>query len=336
MNDESDRLNLPAFSPEKYGDIPNPFWIMDSGGKIIFANVCFLRFFRRTREQVQGKPLEEVIERRSARNISRLFRLLLKKGETVKEQMLLTGATNTGYFSVTLVPVFKNRNLSHVIGHAFDLTPLENRCAEIIRDRTSFVNVLARVSERTLPETNRHLRIISEASAMMAMVLKEKYPREITKEFVENIRGASLLHDIGNLEIPSELLLKEEKLSTGEYQKVKEHTIKGVELIKNSPGDPNSAFLTMCVEIIEYHHEAFDGSGYPRGLSGEDIPLPARIASVADNYASMRVKRPYRDSLQRDKVLEIIYSEKGKKFDPIVIDAFLSIEKELNALTELE
>jgi len=334
MDNKHKMLNIPAFTPDNFGDIPNPFWITNAKGEILFANVHFLRFFRRTREQVNGKVLEDIIERRTSKELLRLFQFLLKRSETVREELLLTGANTTGYFCVTMIPVFNDRVLSHVFCHAFDLTPLKNKCTYIARDRTAMTNILAKYAENMLPEAKQHLQIISDASAMVAVALRENHSYKITKDFIKDIREASLLHDIGNLEIPSELLKKPSKLSDEEYQKVKEHTTKGVKIIEGFL-ETGSAFFNLCAEIIEYHHEAFDGSGYPHGLSGTDIPFSARIVSVADSYASMRVKRPHRKALERDKILKIINMERGKKFDPMIVDAFFSIERGLNALINL-
>lgn len=332
--DKDKRLILPAFSPDKFGDIPNLFWIMNENGEILFANMRFLKFFRRTREQVIGNTLENIVERRSSRELSKLFQLLLRKNETVREELLLTSINATGFFSVTMIPVFDNRKLSHVFCSAFDLTPIKNRSAQIVRDRTAMINILAKHSEKALPEAKKHLRIISEASTMIAVALREKESHKITKDFIKDIREASMLHDIGNLEIPQGLLSKSSRLSKDEYQIVKEHTLKGVEIIEDFL-QTGSAFLRVCAEVIGYHHEAFDGSGYPHRLSGTDIPLSARIVSVADSYASMMVKRPHREALKRDDTLKIINQEKGKKFDPVIVEAFFSIEKELNSLVNL-
>ncbi|OAA31443.1 hypothetical protein AT15_08085 [Kosmotoga arenicorallina S304] len=332
--DRDKRLTLPAFSPDKFGDIPNLFWIMNEKGEILFANMRFLKFFRRTREQVIGNTMENIIERRSSKELSKLFQVLLRKNETVREELLFTSANTTGFFSVTMIPVFDNRKLSHVFCSAFDLTPIKNRYAKIARDRTAIISILAKYSEKILPEAEKHLRIISEASTMIAVALREKENHKITKDFIKDIREASMLHDIGNLEIPQGLLSKPSRLSKDEYQIVKEHTLKGVEIIEDFL-QTGSALLRVCAEIIGYHHETFDGNGYPHGISGADIPLSARIVSVADSYASMMVKRPYRDALKRDEALKIISQEKGKKFDPVIVDAFFSIEKELNTLVNL-
>jgi len=132
-----------------------------------------------------------------------------------------------------------------------------------------------------------------------------------------NIRYGALLHDIGKMGIPDQILLKQGKLTKKEWEMVYQHPQIAYDLLRKIP------YLRPALEIPYAHHEKWDGSGYPRGLAGEDIPLPARIFAIADVYEALISDRPYRKKWSKKKALEYIKSQSGKHFDPDVVDVFL-------------
>ena len=153
----------------------------------------------------------------------------------------------------------------------------------------------------------------------------------ITADFVRLIYLTSPLHDIGKVGIPDCILLKPGQLNTEEFAIMKRHTTIGAATLeavaKEHPGVP---FLDMAHVIILTHHERFDGSGYPNGLAGDDIPLSGRIVAVADVYDALKSKRVYKDALTHQVARSGILSERGKHFDPDVLVAFMDIEDEFN------
>ncbi len=139
----------------------------------------------------------------------------------------------------------------------------------------------------------------------------------LPEERVELIRKASLLHDIGKLGIPDRILLKPSKLSLEEYEVMKAHTTLGSGLLETSYG------LSNLIPIVRHHHEWFDGSGYPDGLKGKNIPLEARIVSLADAVEAMASDRPYRKVLEPDEILLEIQRAAGTQFDPDIVKVFI-------------
>jgi diguanylate cyclase (GGDEF)-like protein/putative nucleotidyltransferase with HDIG domain len=141
----------------------------------------------------------------------------------------------------------------------------------------------------------------------------------LNQQQVEQIRVAGLLHDVGTLSIPSDLLNKEGELSEDERDMLNQHPVLGAQLLR-----PIRALRDIC-EILENHHERWDGTGYPRGLRGEQIPLPARIVSIVDSYHALISDRPYRRALTHDESLAALKAGAGKQWDPFLVDIFIAV-----------
>ncbi len=148
------------------------------------------------------------------------------------------------------------------------------------------------------------------------------------EKFLKTLKIAALLHDIGKIGIPDEILRKPGKLSEEEWQIMKQHPMLGYKILKNIKQ------LNDVAEIVLHHHERFDGTGYPVGLRGEEIPLGSRIFSVADTIDAMTSDRPYRKALTFEKTAEELKKWSGKQFDPKVVEAFF--KKHLNEWKELK
>jgi polar amino acid transport system substrate-binding protein len=157
----------------------------------------------------------------------------------------------------------------------------------------------------------------SERVALYATQIAEKMG--LDKETIRKIYWASLVHDIGKLNIPPEILNKPSKLTKEEYEIIKQHPIKGYQILKELEG------LSNIAEIVKYHHERWDGKGYPEGLKGEEIPLEARIIAVADSYDAMTTERPYRKALTKEEAIKELLKNAGTQFDPKVVEVFVQI-----------
>jgi HD-GYP domain-containing protein (c-di-GMP phosphodiesterase class II) len=144
----------------------------------------------------------------------------------------------------------------------------------------------------------------------------------IPENFLENLHIASLLHDIGKIGIPESILNKIEPLNKEDIRIIREHPVKGVTIL-----EPIQE-LSECILGVKYHHERYDGTGYPQGLKGEDIPLIASIISVADSYDAMTTDRPYRKALTHQQAIQEIEVNSGKQFHPQVASAFIELYKE--------
>ena len=146
-----------------------------------------------------------------------------------------------------------------------------------------------------------------------------------SKEEVEHIRFATPMHDVGKIGIPDRIILKNGRLTRKEFEIVKKHTIIGAEILQNS----KALILKLARDIALYHHEKWDGTGYPEGLKGEAIPVHARIVALCDIFDALTSKRPYKSSYPVDVSCEIIKKGKGTHFDPALTDIFLSSIDEL-------
>ena len=171
----------------------------------------------------------------------------------------------------------------------------------------------------------------------MAVTLKEQkiYSDIIDDTFITSIFHASPLHDLGKVGIEDAILLKPAKLTDDEFEIMKTHTIIGAETLEAVYKTyPSSEFIKMGIEIARHHHEKWDGQGYPDKLAGLDIPLSARIMSLADVYDALRAKRPYKEPFSHEKSKEIIIMNKGTLFDPILVDIFLAIHDKFKTTFE--
>lgn len=147
------------------------------------------------------------------------------------------------------------------------------------------------------------------------------------KSFQEDARTAGQLHDIGKIAVPENVLLKPSRLTDSEYALIQEHPVQGEIILKPIPS------FDRILPAIRHHHERYSGGGYPDDISGEDIPLLARIISVCDTWNAMRTNRPYRATLPLDTAIKIIKEERGEQFDPDIADTFLAMLEENEKFT---
>jgi putative nucleotidyltransferase with HDIG domain len=184
----------------------------------------------------------------------------------------------------------------------------------------SMIVALSYIVESRDLYTDKHMKDIAEYSVAIAKKLG------LSDNDIENIRKAALLHDIGKLSMPDHILMKPGKLSEEEMDIIKRHPLNGARIIE--PVEP----LKHTRDIIKYHQEWFDGSGYPDGLRGEEIPLGARIIAVADAFGAMTTDRPYRKALTMKQAVKELKEGAGTQFDPRLVEIFIFILEEKNIL----
>ena len=201
--------------------------------------------------------------------------------------------------------------------------------------RSATILGLAKLAEYRDEGTGTHLERIREYGKMLTEELAKnhKYSRLITPEYIDDIYQSSILHDIGKVGIPDAILLKPGKLTAEEFEDIKRHTTLGGDAIRAIEYRiEGKSFLFHGKEIAYYHHEQWDGSGYPRGLKGDEIPLSARIVALADVYDALTTKRFYKEAYSHEKAKGIIVDLKNSHFDPQIVDVFLILEKEFNRI----
>ncbi|HNY66457.1 MAG TPA: PAS domain S-box protein [Deltaproteobacteria bacterium] len=204
--------------------------------------------------------------------------------------------------------------------------------------RNATILGLAKLAEYRDADTGAHLERIREYAKILALELAKmpKYSGYITPEYIEDIYNSSILHDIGKVGIPDSILLKPGKLTRDEFEVVKRHSSLGGEALKAVESKiEGQSFLSLGKEIAFYHHEKWDGTGYPRGLKGDQIPLSARIVALADVYDALTSKRVYKEAFSHDKAIAIIAEDRGRHFDPDVVDAFLALEDDFRSIREV-
>jgi putative nucleotidyltransferase with HDIG domain len=171
----------------------------------------------------------------------------------------------------------------------------------------------ARALELRDTETEGHCRRVTDLTVRLARLL------EFSDDDIVHIRRGAILHDIGKMAVPDSILFKKGPLTLEEQQTMQKHTIHAYKLLSPIP------FLRSALEIPYYHHEKWDGTGYPRGLKGEDIPLAARMFAVVDVWDALCFDRPYRKGWEKERVSTYIYEQSGTHFDPQIVGVFLTM-----------
>ena len=215
------------------------------------------------------------------------------------------------------------------------------RTEEISRTRIEVVHCLARAAEFRDNDTGRHILRVGRYSAIIAAKM------DLDPRFIEMLELAAPLHDVGKIGIPDEILLKPGKLDAEEMDVIRKHTSMGGRVFDEVAegerltirghtdvggriiGEPEFELMRLAKTIALTHHEKYDGSGYPLGLGGEDIPLAGRIVAVADVFDALSSRRPYKEPFPRQKCFDILEKDRGTHFDPLVLDAFFASGAEI-------
>ncbi|MEA5142038.1 MAG: response regulator [Oscillibacter sp.] len=185
------------------------------------------------------------------------------------------------------------------------------------------MDALAAIVEYRDMESGEHIKRIKGYTRLLAETVMQKYPEyDLTPDKINHIVSASALHDIGKIAIPDHILLKPGRLTQEEFELMKKHSIRGSEIIRRISGIQDAEYTAYCYDITRYHHERYDGGGYPDGLAGDDIPISAQIASLADVYDALINKQIYKDAYSLNEAFEMICTGKCGIFNPKIILCF--------------
>ncbi|MCG8480296.1 MAG: HD domain-containing protein [Spirochaetales bacterium] len=213
------------------------------------------------------------------------------------------------------------------------------RTNELHLTRDATILALAGLAESRDPETGRHLErtrwyILRLAEHMRVNPVRYgRFCEFLSHERIDLLFKSAPLHDIGKVGIPDHILLKPERLTPEEFETMKRHTIYGAEALRKAREQlGRNSFLAMGEEIALYHHERWDGSGYPHGLAERAIPIPARLMAIADLYDALTSRRVYKDAYSHREATRIIGTERGRQLDPDIVDAFFDIEDEFRRI----
>lgn len=213
----------------------------------------------------------------------------------------------------------------------------------IAKMQDGLIMVLSEMVESRDKGTGNHIK---KTKAYVEIIInemkKEKiYENQLTEKFIENTIKAAPLHDIGKIHVPDSILIKPARLTDEEFEIMKTHTTYGAKMlqytIEQMTKDIDIGYLTEAKNVAEFHHEKWNGQGYPKGLSGEEIPLSARIMAVADVFDALVSKRSYKEPFSFEEAIEIITNDTGTHFDPLVVKAFLNKKDDIkNIAIEIE
>ncbi|SKA78400.1 putative two-component system response regulator [Paucidesulfovibrio gracilis DSM 16080] len=198
-----------------------------------------------------------------------------------------------------------------------------------LQSQDKLIFALAQLADCRSEETGNHLRRVKICTRLLCEDLAHNGFDVLTSARIGTIESMSVLHDIGKVAIPDSVLNKPGKYTKLEFRIMKKHTEVGGQLLEDIYQETGSEQLRVAKDIVMHHHEKWDGTGYPHQLKGEEIPLSARIVSLADVFDALGSERCYKPSFSREKCHDIIVSERGRHFDPDVVDAFLRQEDEL-------
>lgn len=240
------------------------------------------------------------------------------------------------------VVIRRTLNLIELFEHRIDLeAKLESRTKQLeasqekLRKSNEFlINALSSVVEFRSLESGEHIRRVKYFTNIILKYVKMNYPEyHLTDEQIHLITSASALHDIGKIAIPDEILMKPAKLTEIEFKIMKTHTTKGCDILEKFRQDDNE-FYRYCYEICRYHHERYDGDGYPDQLVGEEIPIWAQVVSIVDVYDALVSKRVYKTPYAVEEAVRMIHDGECGVFSPKILACFDMAKGILFELTE--
>lgn len=309
-----------------FESLVDPVVILDKHNRVIDVNAAMLALLDKNASDIIGEPAKKVFDH---------FPIPIKMYTQVSYARTETSFKINNreiHYELTVWPLYgAGREMSGRVYISHDITALkeleselrklntqledrvQSRTRELAEAYESMLEGLARALELRDKETEGHSRRVTE------MALKIAQKMDISGQALEDIRSGSILHDIGKISIPDEILHKKGKLTPEERLIVNQHPGTAYTLLSRIP------FLSKAIEIPYCHHEKWDGTGYPQGLSGEDIPLSARIFAVADVWDALSNDRPYNAAWSREQIIAYFKEQTGKHFDPLITKVFLAM-----------
>jgi len=295
--------------------------IVDLDLKLTYVNNAFARMHGYSPKEMIGMKLKNLHNREQMEQFNKRITQIKKQGSWMGEigYIRKDGTPFPAYISATLLKDVNGKSPG-ILAVARDITENKRVDQELKKSLkrlfTSFEETIKAISsalERRDPYTAGHQKRVTNLACAIAKEMR------LSKEKINGLRMAGLIHDIGKIQVPTEILNKPGQLSDTEFNMIKMHPQVGYDILKTIE------FPYPVAKIILQHHERMDGSGYPAGLSGEEILLEARILAAADVIEAMGSHRPYRPALGIGKALEAVAQNKGNLYDPEVVDACLKL-----------
>ena len=293
---------------------PIPIYVMNQDETMRYINPVFEKLTGFSSEEIiGGKPPRPYWIKEMEETYMQNLKKAIKKGAKGLELPFINKKGQKFWVEVTLRPIKSNGKIKYLMGSFVDITERKKAYARLEEILNSTINTLASIVETRDPYTAGHQKRVALLSVEIAKKLK------LCERKIRFIEIAAQLHDIGKINIPPSILSKPSKLSDIEFNIIKTHAQVGFEIVKKIN------FQYPVAEIILHHHEREDGSGYPQGLKGKDIMLEAKIIGVADVVEAMSSHRPYRPALSIKTAIDEISKNKGKLYDPKIVDACIKV-----------
>jgi putative two-component system response regulator len=294
--------------------------------------------------EMNGRQMLEILK--NDESLKRIPVIVITAEEDSDTELLAAGAVDyiNKPFVVDIVKL-RVRNQIELKNYSDSLEEIDEKKTREVIKKTEEANKvldnalqgLANVIEHRDLESGEHVKrtqLYVHTLANHLISTGSVYAEEIIEKQPDIISKAMVLHDVGKIAIPDRILLKTGRFDPEEYEIMKTHTTRGKEIIGNL-GDVNaSLYLKHCEDICYGHHERWDGKGYPRGLSGYDIPITARIASIADVYDALVSARVYKKAMPYNEAIKTMMEGRGTQFDPVLCDAAVEIQDELEAIAD--
>ncbi|MBN2351921.1 MAG: HD domain-containing protein [Spirochaetales bacterium] len=294
-----------------------PFMVFDSTFTIISANTVFLQTFNVKIEEL-GKRKADFLLYQSVTGISQFNTIPLDELQKDAYILMYIAEGMEISFCVDIFTIGDGVRGKYFYALMRDVSVMESRFID------KSLHALIKASLYKDNDTSVHLDRVNLYSRVISEHLfrhhHDQFP-EINQFFIDKISVVAALHDIGKIGTPDWILSKPSDLTEAEFDVIKEHTVNGAFILSSLGGE-------MARDVALFHHERWDGSGYPYNLKEHDIPLCARIVALADVYDALRMARFYKNPLPHDEAKAIIAAERGGHFDPLIVDAFLETDQE--------
>jgi putative two-component system response regulator len=316
---------------------PVPIYVKDRNRRYAIANQVAHEIAGLKPNELVGRTDSEFMPAESERITAESDRMILKSGETFEaEETVIIAGKEKAFHTVKFPYVDDTGQIAGISGISTDITAkkqaerLQEQLAatqqqaieELQASRQETVERLTLAIERHDAETGRHVSRMASTAAFLAGQLG------LDEERAGLLRTAAPMHDVGKVATPNEILRKEGPLTPEEWEEMQHHTTVGHEILSGS----DSLLLQMAADVALTHHERWDGSGYPNGLRGTEIPIEGRIVAVADAFDAMLTDRSYRPALAAAEAFETIAVESGTHFDPAIVDVLLAHQQEALSL----
>lgn len=293
-------------------------------GIFIHANDNFCNLLGYSPDELINKEYD-VVARFEEGQKERIREMIQSKNEMNDTIRFITKEGSPRFLDSTFVSILDvNDNILEVMGIHHDITDIITLNQEIEATQKEVLETMGAISETRSKETGDHVKRVAEYSYVLTL----KYG--LVHKEAELLKMASPMHDIGKVGIPDAILNKPGALTSDEFELIKGHTSVGYEMLKNSRRPTLRAAATVAHE----HHERWDGKGYPRGLTGEEIHIYGRITAVADVFDALGHDRVYKEAWPLERILKLFQDEKGKQFDPTLVDLFMENLDEILAIKE--